>query len=204
MRHADAGLTLIELLVTLALTGLLTAVLAQALTQVRRVEILLETGQLSAQTRALRREWLRVALECALPVPSGPDEPADEQFDGSAHRLTLLTTQAPGSGGSGLARLQVTLRHDARTGSTKLEARRFGAAAEQSWLVDEWPGYAGRISYLDAEGQWRDQWSAGNAPAPALPRAIRIDPGVPDAALLLVHLSVSPHALPRRRDLAGY
>lgn len=197
VRH---GLTLIELLVTLALTGLLTALLAQAMGQAQRIERLLESGQLSAQERQLRWEWLRTALECALPVPAE----SDESFAGDAEKLTLLTTQSPQTGGTALAQLQITLHYDARSGQTRLEARNLSDSARRSsWLVDEWPRHSGRITYLDGAGQWRDQWSPGKGAAATLPSAIRIDAGVADVPSLLVHLEVSPHALPRRRDLEG-
>ncbi len=193
-------MTLIEMLVTLALVGLLTTVLSQALGQIRRIEGLLDSGRLESQTRDLRLEWLRVALQAALPMP----QTSPERLQGSASELSFATTQAPGPGHAQVARLRLKLQFDAIAGSTRLEVTQVGdELGLRPWTAAQWPGNSGRLRYLDARGAWRDAWPPQGQTDAALPAAVMVDAQHAEVPLLLAATGASPIPPPLRRDLEG-
>ena len=193
-------MTLLEMLVTLALVAMLTAILMQAMAQIRRVELLLQAGQLSEQSRLLRVEWLRAAIESALPMPI--DSP--ERWVGTARSLTFSTTQAPGEGAGSVSLLGLRLLYDDRTAQTRLEVSGLSpGAAAVSWTTLTWPGSAGRLRYLDAKSGWHDQWPAPLTGYVALPVLVAVDPQTPGQAVLVWAPGVSATPEAARNALEG-
>ena len=66
-RTRAAGLTLMEMLVTLVILAMVAGILGQALGQLARIERLLEAGQLRSAVVSLRAEWVRGALAALIP-----------------------------------------------------------------------------------------------------------------------------------------
>jgi prepilin-type N-terminal cleavage/methylation domain-containing protein len=197
-RAPQAGLTLLEMLVTLALVGMLTSVLMQGMVLVGRIERQLDEGNLGSQANQLPIEWLRAALESALPTI--PDSP--ERLIGRAEDLSFLTTSAPGLDLSGTASFRLTLRRDAASATTHLELQRIDAkGVPKAWQVAQWDGMQGGISYLDASGRWQSAWPPAEPDAPTLPIAIRVDGPYRDQPLLIAGMAISPWPLPTLRRL---
>ena len=194
-RRASAGLTLLELLITLALVALMTAVLMQAMNQVRRVEDLMTAGRLDQQALQLRTEWLRAAAEAALPMPAG----SPEQYRGAGREASWTTTQLPGRPGGAVGRIALQLQYDERQDRTRLLATSDGAQSSrpESWTVLSWTGRKGRLQYLDAQGGW----PAAALRFSPLPAALVVDAQDGLTPLLVLGAVVGPEAEALRRAL---
>lgn len=161
------GLTLLELLVTLLIVSFVVAILSQALSQLARIERLLEGGQLRSAAVALRAEWVRGALAGLLPGAG-----QTEHFSGSERELTGVSTEVPQWPAPGLARLHLRLRADDRNGVMVLEQLPEAGGGGEPVVLLQWPGREGRFMYLDTQDRWVDRWPLVSADAvPALPRA---------------------------------
>ena len=198
-RRGMRGFTLLEMLVTLLVVSLIAGVMGQALAQLARIEQLLAGAQLRSVASSLRAEWLRSAIESLL--PGGRD--SDERMSGSERELRGLSADVPQLPAPGLTPLHLRLVFQDGTGLSELQLR---SPAEDpsspSWVVLlAWPGREGRFRYLDRKQQWQDQWP----PAPgladdALPLAIALETGLPEARVLMASPRASASPLPTRRQ----
>jgi prepilin-type N-terminal cleavage/methylation domain-containing protein len=187
------GFTLVEMLVTLVVAGLVSTLLWQALAQVARLETQLAGSRAFASGDALRRAWLEQALAGVMTAPQG----AAQRFSGGEATLQALTTQPPWPGSSGPEWMTLELRPEGDT--TALAVRRPGQDGETPALpLWRWPG-SGRFEYLDANGRWLPQWPPALGTAPALPRAVRLLGPAEGAVLVAVMAQQSP--LVRRQEL---
>lgn len=196
-RPTGAGLTLIELLVSLAIVAMVAALLSQALWQLARTERLLASGQLPALSQSVRIEWLRSTLESLQPVADGqPDA-----LRGTERELSGLATQAPLPEMNGPQRLQLRLVYDELRQITRLEMSLADPAQPLPLL--QWPGRAGRLRYLAADGQWHEQWPVPTVTAVknAWPLALAIETGLAQAPLIVAAPQLRPPALPTRREV---
>ncbi|MBA4344747.1 MAG: hypothetical protein C0423_21610 [Methylibium sp.] len=195
---AAAGLTLIEMLVTLAIVSALVAMLSQGMSQLYRIERILESGQLSAQGEALRLEQLRIALEAALPASAS----SDDAMAGDASQLRFLTGDAPAVERPTFGQMEIQLQYDAGTQRTHLLLRSVADRGSRSgWVVQSWAGRSGRLQYVSHSGQLYESWPPAKAEVGTLPALVVIDPGVPDASVLITRLGVSRKPLRSKREL---
>jgi len=215
------GFTLMEMLVTLALMAMISALLWQALQQVLRVERLLERSGVDGQLEIVRREWLRGLIQASLVEQTG----APRQLQGDAQQFTVASADALHLPGLKSDRLLLRLESDARSGSQRLlvaeappaDAFAQGAAAPAAPVeVLAWRGRPGVIRFLDGNGQWFEQWPpapaallaaasgeddamrTARAAVPLLPKAVWLDLGADVGGPLVVALSVTE---PGRRRL---
>jgi prepilin-type N-terminal cleavage/methylation domain-containing protein len=182
--HGRRGFTLVELLVALAITGVVALaaqqVLAAALDARARSRTQRELALSAASRRAALESWLRAAT---LSMPDAPFSgrpggdavwPADELAfvvaDAGAlhpgpHRIRVWLGRDPGAAASGLVAELLPLPVGVAPADTLVLAP---AAARL------------RIRYLDAPGVWVDAWDAGAAGR--LPLAVEVSmatvPGV--------------------------
>lgn len=192
------GLTLIEMLVTLAIVSALVGLLSQAMGQLYRIERLLDSGQLAAQNRALRLEQVRIAVEAALPVARN----ASNAFAGDARGVSFLSSEVPSIAPTGPAAMSLELHFDEANQQTQLRARlQVAGRAASTWIVQSWSGRTGQMSYIDRNGKSHENWPASATDTGTLPAALCIDSGAADAAVLVAQLGVSRQALPTRREL---
>lgn len=192
----SAGFTLVEMLVTLVIVGLVSALLWQTLGQVAQIETRLADGNALVERDALRRAWVQQAL--AGIATDSASEPA-LPLRGDAQTLSLLTTMPPWPAAAGLER--VTLRLRATEPGAARDAAHITLWAERgtddNTLADRqsrtaplalwsWTGRA-RFEYLGRDGRWLPQWpppltQPGEIPM-RLPLAVRIvDEGASGAA----------------------
>lgn len=212
-RGAERGFTLIEMLVTLALMAMISAVLWQAMHQVMRVELVLQRSGVEGQLDVVRREWLRGLIQASLAEQTG----AVRQLQGDGQQLTVASAEALNLAGMRSSRLQIRFETDARSGLQRLLLTEVPPAdAFQLGLLKPaqpidlltWAGKPGRVRFLDAKGQWHDQWPPPQAVVPAstadddiarqaqaalprLPRAVLLDLGPDVGGALVVSLSVT-------------
>ena len=194
---AMSGLTLIEMLITLAIVSALVALVAQAMAQVQRVERLLAFGQGQAQLELVRLEQLRAALEAALPLPAN----SDGEFRGDSSQLQFLSADAPSVAGGRLAAIKLSLRFDADQQQTHLVLEMGTVGRTKSWVVRSWPGRSGRFNYLDASGKVHESWPLSKSSAGGLPAVLVVDPDAAGVSAAIMRLGTSPSALKSRREL---
>lgn len=197
------GFTLIEMLVTLAIVALVTGILAQAMSQLARIETLLEQGQLQGLGQAVRGEWVRDALVSLLPGEPG----SDERFQGSSTELQGLSAEVPRWPTPGLATLRLRLHYDAAAGATALQVigNAVGQDNAQVTALMTWPGRTGRFRYLDESGEWQDAWPPLSLKtAPALPLAVLLETGLPEMRVLLAAPQASKVPMPSLSQLERF
>lgn len=197
MRRRAAGLTLIEMLVTLALTSMVSLLLWQALAQIARVERLLEDQNDAGGSTFVRTEWIRYAIEALLP---GEAESPD-RLRGNERELQGLTGEPPLDCRAGVCRIRLTLRFDDRAQRTELVASALDRPDIAPQVLLAWPGRQGRFRYQGSDGQWGERWPPAMGVHPALPRVIALDTG-PDARGVIVAAPRHDEApVPTRRHL---
>lgn len=189
-RRYQAGFTLIEMLVTLVIVSMISTLLWQAMQQVFRVERVLQSSGAEAQLQIVRREWLRSLIEATL-----PGQLNTPPFRGSASEVWLISAEAPNLPGLGTGQLHLSIQQDLRTGRSSLTLQSLGKApgSEMSFkqagdpiTLLSWTGPAVSLKYLNASGQWLDEWPRLEGAIPGelpdqlpvqLPRAVLINFG---------------------------
>lgn len=198
------GTTLLEVLVTLVIVSLVAGVATQALTQLARIEQLMSGAQLSSMADSVRLEWVRAALEGLM-----PDDRLEDalKLGGDAHRLDGRSAAVPQWPAPGISELHLKLVYDDAQDQTRLDMTPeapAGTLAQPVTLL-RWAGREGRFRYLDAKGDWHDEWpvmGAGSTGAlPLLPAAIALETGLPDAHVIVAALRLSSLPVPTRRQM---
>lgn len=188
-----AGFTLMEMLVTLVIFSVVTALIWQALATLSKIEARLSDARLFASQDALRSQWVRQALIGLMNGPRG--DPF--QFTGNELGLKAYTTMPPWPGSLGPEPIELLIEQDAATGESILVARRLFTGA--TWRLWEWEGPAD-FSYLGRDGRWSLQWPPPEAAQqPTLPRAVRLV--APEGRVLVVPVLSGENTLTRRRDI---
>jgi prepilin-type N-terminal cleavage/methylation domain-containing protein len=200
--RAVHGFTLLEMLVTLVLAAMVTAIFSQGLAQIVRIEALLAGARLSGQAEVVRVEWLRRLLAGTVPRAAG----FSDRLRGTATEVAGLTTDPVDAQHLGVATYQVRLVFSADDGVTELRIRTGTSDVEK--VLFRWPGRTGRILYQDRAGAWRDEWpppfgggAAIDGPSrlgparPLLPLAVAIETGLAGTPVILASLWAGPASL---------
>jgi hypothetical protein len=196
-RRGAAGLTLVEMLVTLVLASFISLVLWQALAQLARIERLLQGNSLQGGAVAVRVEWVRSAIQALVPgVPNTPD-----RLQGNDHELQALTSEPPLDCRAGVCHVHLAIRFDEQTQQTELTVAATEPTGAAPIALLRWPGRSGRISYLGADGQWQPTWPPPLGLKPALPKAIAIDTGARELGVIVAAPRNDELPLPSRRSL---
>lgn len=195
------GITLLEMLVTLVIVSFVAGLVGQALFQLSRIERLLEGGQLGSMATSVRAQWVRSSIESLLPGETG----SADRLHGSERELQGLSADVPMLPAPGLARLHLRLVFQETSGETQLQLITSNTAQDSVQpgpvVLLSWAGREGRFRYLDAAGEWRDEWPAAQGlPGSVLPRAIALEMGLPGMRLLLASTRASEVPLPTRQQ----
>lgn len=194
----QGGLTLLEMLVTLVIVSMISAILWQALQQLARVERSLEEGSIPEANTALRQEWLRLALESVLP------QMGKQAFEGDEKTMRGLAAELPGATSGELGSFELSIERDQARASGQrlvLTLGNVGAGEEASRVILlEWVGATGEFRYVDASGQLRPAWRPADLkPGESrLPRAILVRTGHERFGLLIAGVRNSGVAPPAR------
>jgi general secretion pathway protein J len=159
-----AGFTLIEVLVVLGITSLITAILMQALYQTYNVQERFGVQLARSQRTAMTEDWFRQAIEGLQPTTD--DDP--NRFAGTAQHLHGMSTAAISQRYGMPEVLDFTLEYHADTATTDLVLHRGDA---QISLFD-WPGKEGGFIYLDPKGEQHEQWPPELENMNQLPNAV--------------------------------
>jgi prepilin-type N-terminal cleavage/methylation domain-containing protein len=191
-RRRAGGFTLLETLVTLVIVAAISSLLWQAMQQVARVERLLQSSGADQQRLAVQREWLRQAIESALPEAQG----GPERFVGDGERLRFTTAEPPRLAGETVGEVVLALTHEELSGANTL-------GLNQGPVLLRWVGPRATLRYLDAKGVWQDSWPlppgvGDRVVTRALPRAVLLDLGSEAGGPLLVAIAATERARVRR------
>ncbi|MDR7334711.1 prepilin-type N-terminal cleavage/methylation domain-containing protein [Roseateles asaccharophilus] len=221
-QQSQRGFTLVEMLVTLALLAMISALLWQAMQQVMRVERVLQRSGVEGQLDAVRREWLRGLIQSSFVEEMG----SPRQLQGDARQMTLASAEAVGLAGMRSNKLQIRLESDSPTGRQRLLLSEVPTAdAFQQELrgtprtveLLTWVGKPGSIKFLGGDGEWQDHWPppvpiinvqyesdlirAAQAALPRLPVAVMIELGDEAGGALVTRLSVTEPGRTSRRSM---
>lgn len=163
-RHAQAGFTLLEMIVTLVIVSLLVVVLMQMLQQALGLRTRLLRFERETRMATLQEEWFRDSVSAA--VVDLPDALGPMQGDAAAF---AMVSAAPLQG-SGPTRIGWMLRGEGNDGTQALVYAGTGAAASLRVMGGL---QAAAFSYLGADGRWRATWKQEDS-AP-LPRMVRLE-----------------------------
>lgn len=175
--YDDAGFTLLEMLVAVALLGMLSVVLFEGLHFGHRVWEASETTTASVDRIRAFRNDLAAALARAYPELdiSQADKASQVKFDGEKDGMTFLTPAPDDSG----ALTEMSIRIDDSSGSPRLiERRHLELARVPGWATTDPripPISAAHFSYFGAvkasdKPEWHDSWSGQTS----LPELVRI------------------------------
>ena len=191
---AQRGFTLLELLVVLVLTGMVTAILMQALQHVFRLETHFSKELFSTQQGQMYEDWYRRSVNGL--VPDHVD--GKNRFKGSGQEFAGLTLAPLSTAGAALLPLAWRLQFDGDSGRTQL---RYGADRDAVVVLD-WPGNSGRFVYYDAENSAHDTWPPALGKWPQLPRAIFLESLSQQDPRVIVAVPKGPEdPIPRPKDL---
>jgi prepilin-type N-terminal cleavage/methylation domain-containing protein len=174
------GFTLLEMLVVLVITALISALLFQGLAYMTALRARF-LGQLeSLQAGVLQEYWFRSAS--AGLVAEYPDIEQAHLFKGETRRFEGLSLAGLDTPQGVPAPFAWELAEQGR--DTLL---RYVTASGEAWIVAQWPGSAEGFAYLDDAGEWHRQWppSSGLEP-PQLPVALSLSARRRDGAFAWV------------------
>jgi prepilin-type N-terminal cleavage/methylation domain-containing protein len=163
-RRAQAGFTLLEMIVTLVVVSLIVVVLMQALQQALGLRTRLLRFERETRMATLQEEWFRDSVSAA--VVDLPDALGPMQGDAAAF---AMVSAAPLQG-AGPVRIGWALRRDGDGDAQALVYAGAGAAASLRVMGGL---HDAAFSYLGADGRWRATWKQEDS-AP-LPRMVRLE-----------------------------
>jgi prepilin-type N-terminal cleavage/methylation domain-containing protein len=192
------GFTLIEVLVTLVLLGLVAATVFGSLRQVLEARVRLRPYLDQSQETALAAGWFRQTVHGL--IADYPD--AKDRFTATADQFSGLSA-SPLAGPAGTpAAFRWVLRYDADQDTTVLE---YGEGSRTPMRIAAWPGRQGTFAYCGSDQKWRSDWPpapSGETPVgtirqlPALVRLGGIPPDVFPTIIAATLTSPLPRPLP--------
>lgn len=186
------GFTLIEVLIALAITGMVVSVLMTSVFYGLKVQSGIRQ-ELVERERLLRtKAWFSEMLGSCLPA----DATSGSAFEGGAKVITcdsLMPLQ--GSKQMGAQRVRLSLRSDSGAApGIRLVYSLVGNAAEQ--VIAELPPGEAAFSFVGAKGTESVQWPAALNDPETLPRRIRLQVKADGSDVPLLEWSVALRATP--------
>lgn len=189
-----SGFTLLEMLVVMVLTALITTLLMGGLGMVHRLQSRFGPEVFNSQHGAMYADWFRLTVNGLMPdYPDG-----QYRFKGEPDRFSGLTLSPLDRPPGAPAPFGWLLHFDPVAGQTQL---RYGEASIGVTILS-WPGSGGRFRYLDAKGEKHDSWPPPFGSPAQVPAAIWLETPGEGAQRLLVAVPLGPSAPDvRLRDL---
>jgi prepilin-type N-terminal cleavage/methylation domain-containing protein len=191
--NPSAGFTLLETLVVLVITSLISVVLVQGFGLVLAARTSVQNKLVDLDQTVLTQNVFLDPLRGIL--PDYPDRP--NIFAGDARRLHGLTIHALESRAGAPVPFSMWLDFDAGTNQTILSYQEQGRPAI---ALGHWDGNQGSFSYRDRTGAWNPAWPLPpplGALAPQTPWLIRIEIGAGFPSTLVAAVD-GPHQRPFR------
>lgn len=155
MNASRRGFTLVEVLVVMAITALVTTVLLQALSQVYLLQTRFGEQLAQSQSGAMRVDWWRQVVQGLEPDFAD----GKGRFSGRSDRMEGLSTQGLGTEPEGPKAFALELSNG--------ELRYL--AGEQVTSLLRWPaGDRAEFAYFDGTGQAHPQWPPASTRGDAL------------------------------------
>jgi general secretion pathway protein J len=159
-RAAQAGLTLLEMMVVLMIAAMALAIGFQSLGQWRQADAAISSVGSRLQRYSLTREWFQASVRGLYPI-------AEQAFSGESQRLAGMTLQPVVATQGGLTEVEWEISREAATG-LQLSVREGGQSLD---LPLENTREAGFL-YLDSEGKTHRQWPPALGLHENLPAAV--------------------------------
>jgi len=184
------GFTLVEVLVALAITGLLVSVLMSALFYMFRVQEALR-GEVVVREMDLRgKAWFREALAGCMPM----EEKTPLAFTGSNREIICESTGAIIPSHLPMpVRITFTLV-DAEGGGVTLQYKETRGNDKAGLILNNWLVRDAKFKYVDTEGAELNSWPVPKTNYEALPRMIKlvVKTGQNDEIVWLASLGADP------------
>jgi prepilin-type N-terminal cleavage/methylation domain-containing protein len=193
----QSGLTLVEVLITLVLLGMVAAVALGGLRQIFEARIRLRPYLDLSQETTLVAGWFRQTIDALL---ADYDE-GKHRFAGTAMQISGLTT-SPLIGPPGTpTAFRWSLEYDAAGDVTILE---YGERPAETMEIVRWIGRKGTFTYYGEDQKWHPNWPPLDADQsksiPQLPQLVRLSGVMHDPEPMIVaapRASPVPPQLPR-------
>ena len=164
--NAD-GFTLVELLVVLAITALISGVLLTALGRVLDIRLRIAEFLDGVEAPVLVADWFRSSVEGLVPDnPTGHD-----RFIGRSRKMTGLSLAPVNSPPGVPTPIAWEIVYEADAGRSYLRYRNGG---DRAMTLASWPGDYGALRYCGADLVCHDSWPADRGGV-QLPALIRLD-----------------------------
>ena len=194
MRKFSAGFTLLEILVVLVLTSLVTGILLQGLQQVYRLQSHFGAEIFHAQHGAMRIDWFRGSINGIMP----DHDDGKMRFKGESRRMSGLTMAPLDAPDGALVPFVWRIDFDSKIGEMAL----YAGDGTEAQLVLNWPGNEGRLLYLDGEGNSHEFWPPFSGRLPQVPSMILLEMGAAGKGRKIVSVPRGPDVpWPRQNDL---
>ena len=164
--RAARGFTLVEVLVALAITGMLVSILVSSLYYMFRVQESLRSEIVEREIDLRRKSWFLDALSNCLPVREKEGQP----FTGSENEIQCETSAAISPAQSGVP-LPITLGLHRESDLVKLDYRESKGPAH---LLAQWPASEARFRYIDSQGREMNRWPKEKQDLEVLPTLIEL------------------------------
>jgi type II secretory pathway component PulJ len=181
-RSVTTGFTLLETLVVLVITGLVSLVLVQGLGLVLAARTTAQDKVVDIDEAVLRQNLFLEPLRGIL-----PDYPERANiFAGEARRLHGLTAR-PLQGRTGTpVGFALSMDYDSSRGQTSLTYQEQNA---EPLILGYWEGADGAFSYRDRTGQWSETWPpSADADVVQTPWLVRVEMGSGFPSTLIAHV----------------
>ena len=169
-----SGFTLIEVLVVLVMTSLISAILIQALSLVLDTRFRVREALANSESTSLQRSILMHPLGGIVPdYDDGPD-----RFAGEGKRLRGLTL-SPLQGTQGAPTgFGLAIQFNTQSGMSELTYLERGF---DPVILASLPGDSGNFSYMGRQGEWSPRWPVPSDFIEPAPRTIRVTTGLSPA-----------------------
>lgn len=188
------GFTLLEMLVVLILTGMITAILMQGLHQVFWLQTHFDRELYDTQQGEMYTDWFRQSVNGLMPDYND----GKHKFKGTERELSGMTLSPLNTATEALVPFVWRLRFEPKAGQTQLV---YGSE-ENAPVVLSWRGNSGRFAYFDANSKSHDLWPPALGKWPQLPNAIYLEYLNADESRVIVAVPKGlENPLPRQKDL---
>lgn len=194
VRRGSGGFTLLEMMVVLILTAMVTGLLLQGLHQVFRLQTRFGSEMFNTQQGAMMTEWFRQSVNGL--VPDHAD--GKNRFRGGGREFSGMTLSPLDVASDALLPFTWRIKFDPESGQTRLY---YGSATGAPPILS-WPGNAGKFVYFDAGGGVHETWPPAFGKWPQLPRMIHLEIVAQGGGAVIVAVPKGLESpLPRQKDI---